>query len=271
MIPSGPKRIQSLQRAMDVIQFLAENGQSSLADLRAGTGLSNSTLLRILSTLQDRKWVRRLLAEGRYELPFSFGNFLLSSNRGLLLTELASPHLIVLQRTIRWPSDIAIPLKTGKMEILETTRIKGPLAPNRTAYGLRPSMMQSALGRAYLAHCSEKDRAHQIAHIGANGHKQDRVYAQGDQIKKIVNETRAQGYGAREADYWAEPVDFGPDVHAIAVPILDSNQCAFASLNVIWIKDLASEQDIVSTCLAPMQQAAAKIGQDYVEVQQIPS
>ncbi len=266
MTGQGPKRIQSLQRAISVIELLARNGEASLAELRAGTGLSNSTLLRILSTLQDHNWVRRLLAEGRYELPFSFGNILVRGNRGLPLTEVASPHLIELQKQVGWPSDIAVPLPNGKMEILETTRIKGPLAPNRTAYGVRPSMVRSALGRAYLANCAPEVQRLHLAFIGKNGEKQDRTWVTNDTISEVIEQTRRQGHGVREIDYWAEPVDFGPDVNAIAVPVADNQGNAIASINLIWIRDVVRLQDMVSKTLPALTNAAKQIGKAYAEI-----
>jgi IclR family mhp operon transcriptional activator len=266
MTSQGPKRIQSLQRSISVIEFLARHGEASLAELRAGTGLSNSTLLRILATLQDHKWVRRLLAEGRYELPFSFGNILVNSSRGLPLTEVASQHLIDLQKKIGWPSDIAVPLANGKMEILETTRIKGPLAPNRTAYGVRPSIVQSALGRAYLAHCAPDARTRLLDHIEEHGDKQDRLWITNGTITTILEQTRAQGYGERERGYWAEPVDFGPDVNAIAVPVMDKNGYAIASISLIWIRDVVPVEDLVKTHLSALRKAADQIGQSYSAV-----
>ena len=75
-VPKMNDHIRALGRGLEVIELLSQKGQMSLADLRHATGLPNPSLLRILSTLQHRKWVRRSIVEGRYELNHSLGALL---------------------------------------------------------------------------------------------------------------------------------------------------------------------------------------------------
>lgn len=234
-----PKRIQSLQRGMDVINFLSENGSSSLSDLRTATGLSNATLRRILTTFEDRGWVRRLLREGRYELPHSFADIMGSGKSGHPLSEIASPHMTRLQKQIGWTSDIAICPAPGKIEILETTRLNSMFAPNRSVYGLRPSMVQSAMGRAYAAFCSDEELDIHLATLKKSGTRTERQWIESGRFSEIIKETRNLGYGERESDYWTIPVDFGPEVAAIAVPIR-TDKAIFGSLSCLWVKGALS-------------------------------
>ncbi|TNC22706.1 IclR family transcriptional regulator [Amycolatopsis alkalitolerans] len=60
-------RAQTLDRALDVLDVLADGQARSSQDLASATGLHRSIVYRILRTLEDRELVRRT-AEGRYTM-----------------------------------------------------------------------------------------------------------------------------------------------------------------------------------------------------------
>lgn len=60
-------RAQTLDRALDVLDILADGRARSSQELAAATGLHRSIVYRILRTLEDRELVRRT-AEGRYTM-----------------------------------------------------------------------------------------------------------------------------------------------------------------------------------------------------------
>ncbi|TVT46535.1 helix-turn-helix domain-containing protein [Amycolatopsis rhizosphaerae] len=60
-------RAQTLDRALDVLDILADGQARSSHDLAAATGLHRSIVYRILRTLEDRELVRRTVS-GRYTL-----------------------------------------------------------------------------------------------------------------------------------------------------------------------------------------------------------
>ena len=131
---NGPKQIRALERGLAVVEHLSRHGQSSLAALRAATGLTNATLLRVLATLRERGWVRRNIVEGQYELAHSLGDLLGANARAHPLAEYAAPILLDLKpRQLGLPSDLAAVIAPGKVEIIESTRLRGPMAPARTA------------------------------------------------------------------------------------------------------------------------------------------
>ncbi len=128
----------------------------SLSQLRASTGLTNATLLRVLNTLQRRNWVRRNIVEGQFELSHSLGMVLGESTLAHPLAEHAAPILLDLKgRQAGWPSDLCAVIAPGQIEIVESTRSRGPMAPSRSGLGIRPSMVFSAHARAILAFSSE--------------------------------------------------------------------------------------------------------------------
>lgn len=171
---SKSETIRALDRGLTVVEHLSRDGQMSLADLRKATGLANPTLLRLLRTLQARGWVRRGIVEGHYELSHSLGKILGSDMLAHPLAEVAGPVLIGLKEgQTDWPSDLCAIVGRGRIEIVESTRLRGPMAPTRTSLGIRPSMVLSAHGRVTLAFSTPAQRQRHLAEMEKNHSKED--------------------------------------------------------------------------------------------------
>jgi len=244
-----------------VVEVLSRNGMSTLAELRHATGLSNATLFRLLATLQERNWVRRNIVEGQFELAHSLGDILGANARAHPLAELAGPILLELKsRQAGLPSDLCALTGPGKIEIVESTRLRGPMAPTRTALGIRPSLVLSAHGRTMLAFLNEAEREAHFVAIRQSGTKEERSWIESGRLEKELEATRERGYGLREEAYWQAPFDHSPDLNAMAVPIL-SKSGLHGSLSLLWIRDDMSREEVLQyDSLTDLQKAAARIG-----------
>ena len=258
-----PKRIRSLDRGLAVLEHLSKQGQSTLADLRKATGLGNATLLRILATMQDRNWVRRALVEGKYQLTHSVGAILRSQARANPVAELAAPIMAELARShLDWPSDFVVPVAAGLLEVVESTRARGPLAPTRTAYGVRPSIVFSAHGRALLAHSPQAEVDTHLAAIRDHGAREEKIWLESGQLAREIEKTRRAGYGIREKDYWAKPFDYGPELGAIAYPILIGGY-VHATLSMLWpLEQTTLERLTANGHIDALMKAAGQIGRE---------
>ncbi|NRB03045.1 MAG: helix-turn-helix domain-containing protein [Rhodobacteraceae bacterium] len=258
---SSSKTIRALDRGLQIVELLSQRGQMTLADLRKASQLSNPTLLRILLTLQDRGWVRRSIVEGRYELAHSLGNLLGEATRAHPLAELAAPLLLDLKgRQAGWPSDLCALVGPGRVEIVESTRLRGPMALTRTALGIRPSMVMSAHGRAILAFSTEDQCKRHIDVIRKSGSKEDILNIENGAFADEIAQTRKRGYGLREPKYWQAPFDPGPELAAIAVPIL-SGSGVHGSISILWMADdMRLDEAISLGFLQDIQKTSAKIG-----------
>lgn len=258
----GPKRIRAIERGLSVIEYLSNHGLSTLAELRHATGLSNATLLRVLVTLQDRGWVRRNIVEGQYELAHSLAKILGANERAHPLAEIAAPIMLEMRtRELGIPSDLCALIGPGRLEIVESTRMRGPLAPWRTGLGICPSMIRSAHGRAFLAFAPKADREFHLQAALDLDYRADRQWLEGKRIEPVVEETRQQGYGLREEDYYID-ADFDPlyDTSALAVPVM-SQSGIHGSLSLMWLQRETSLEDVLALgSLKMLQSAADQIG-----------
>ncbi|GAB2993382.1 transcriptional regulator [Amycolatopsis acidiphila] len=99
-------RAQTLDRALDVLDILADGRARSSQELAAATGLHRSIVYRILRTLEDRELVRRT-GEGRYTM----GLGLLVLTRSLLGETQAQLHDVLgeLANTVCATAFFAVP------------------------------------------------------------------------------------------------------------------------------------------------------------------
>lgn len=258
---SSSKSIRALDRGLQIVELLAQRGQMGLADLRKASGLSNPTLLRILLTLQNRGWVRRNIVESRYELAHSLGNLLGEAARAHPLAEISAQFLLGLSsRKAGWPSDLCALIGPGRLEIVESTRLRGPMAMTRTALGIRPSMALSAHGRVILAFSNAEQRTKHFEAIRQFGTRQDNLWLNSGKLEAEIEKSRAQGFGLREPGYWQAPFDPGPELGAMAVPIL-SQSGVHGSVSLIWMAEDYSVAELVDLgSLADLQRTSARIG-----------
>ena len=257
-----PKRIRALDRGLQVIEHLSNFGLSTLAELRRKTGLSNATLIRILSTLQDRGWVRRNIVEGQYELAHSLEKILGANVRAHPLAEIATPILINMATLKRGlPSDLTAIIGIGKLEIVESTRTRGPMAPARTGLGIRPSMVRSAHGQAVLAFLSDIDRNMHVTAAKKTEGREARKWFEGTALAKELSLAKARGFGLRDDDYFIyKSFDPGPDLSAMAVPII-SKTGVHGALSILWMREELTLEDVLAQdTLDDLQSASQEIG-----------
>lgn len=252
------KKIRAVDRSLIVIETLSQSRSLSLVQLRKKTGLDNATLLRILSTLIDRGWVRQLIVEKKYVLSHTLGAILSSASRTHPIAELAVPILLELKTNpFSLPSDLCAIVDDGVLEIVESTRLRGPMAPARTGLGLSPSFFRSAHGRAILAAMPEVLRNRQIEAFLKRARKEDIAWYQSGLLEKEIAKTKARGYGVRESEYWEPPFDEAPAFGAIAVCI-KTDRDVFGSISLMWLEEDISLDDVVSSSMVGKLQTAAQ-------------
>lgn len=91
--------VQSLERAFDLLETLAVEGELGVTELAARTGLVPSTAHRLLATLTKRGYVARSAESGRYLLGYKVVEVASGLEHRLArLRALARPHMESIQR-----------------------------------------------------------------------------------------------------------------------------------------------------------------------------
>lgn len=207
--------------------------------------------------MQDRNWVRRSVVDSKFELSHAIGTILHTSRHSHPIAEAATPVMRALRDTgTRYPSDLAVPIAPGTIEIVESTRQRELHAPMRPPYGIRPSMVFSAHGRVTLAFCRQAERDAHLAALEATGTKEERQWLSDGRLDAVLCETRDRGFGTRALDYWVHTFEDGPELGAIAYPICLKGALR-ATISMVWLGAERPLQDVLTEGTAERVKQAA--------------
>jgi IclR family transcriptional regulator, mhp operon transcriptional activator len=265
---SGSDTIRSLERGLAVLQALHVKPACSLHDLNVLTAISKPSLLRILRTLERYGWVTRRLADGLYRVGTHFNQVVRKRDRYDPVAEAAGPVLELLCRTLSWPSDLMVPAG-DHMEIRESSRGHSPFLVNRDRIGHPVSWLVSAVGRAYLAFCPEKELQQIIGVLRRSTLRDDRAARDPKRVDEILSDVRLKGYATRDPSHTGGPhggPNFVDGLAAIAVPVMKGRR-VYGAINLLWIKTAFPIDEFASVHLPALKTAANEIVESMLQEQ----
>lgn len=246
--------VTALLRGLDVLRAVNRLGGATVKDIHRATGLNQPAVVRMLETLIHAGLIVRRRDEAVYvptgrTLELSAGY---AAHREVGLA--ATPVMEALRRTVGWPSDVAV-FDGDAMVVAHTSRAEGRLLFGRRP-GYRAPIMATSLGRAFLAHCdpAERERALSLAARSPepwNGPARDPTEAE-----VFLRAIRAAGYAVMDDCYSAREYD--GLANAIGVPVM-LNGAAIAALNLMYLREITGEAEVVSRFLPILQQAAGDL------------
>lgn len=265
------KPVRALKRGILVLRSLQSIGPASLNDLHEATRLSRPTLLRLLATLEQEGLAWRRLSDGRYRASYATLSLAVPCDDASRLAEAAAPVLDRLQHMVIWPSDLAVlNHEHGTyLETLETTRGGTPFPVRRYFIGHHVNLALTALGRAYLAFCTEAERNQILKRLARSRHTWDHKLNGHRQLDHVLLETRKRGYGVRDVTFFGGDYEhshlYDDRSAAIAVPLMDGDR-VLACMNMLWLRDVASEAEMARKHLDQLRKAAADIVVAYQQL-----
>jgi IclR family transcriptional regulator, acetate operon repressor len=157
--------VQSVDRALSIIETLAEDdGGYRLSDLAIRTGLSTSTVHRLLATLESRRFVQFDRAESKWHVGarcFTVGATFAGRRN---FSAQAAPYLRKLRDLTRETANLAV---VDDEFIIVLTRMESrEIMRSLTKVGGRVAMVASGVGKAVLATYSNEDVSAIIRHHG---------------------------------------------------------------------------------------------------------
>lgn len=239
-----------MARTVAVIRAMNELGIARVTELARVTKIPRPSLYRILETLCALGYLQRREGEERFELTVLVRTLSEGFNDEPWVRNAAQPVMEVLQREIVWPTDIST-FFGNAMYLRGTTRRHSPLTIDTASAGLRLPMLQSASGRAYLAFCSDAERAAIVANLKRSREPADRSARDAKMIRSIVGATRKKGYGERHGEIFAK-------TGAIAVPVRQGGR-VLACLSISFIASALTPREAAIRYLTQLRGAASDI------------
>ena len=256
------KTIRSLARGLTVLQIVQTSGAVTLHDLHRISAIPKASLLRILKTLLEQGAVWQRIIDDAYIASYSLSELANRMDAETRLAEVASPILESLSDAVKWPSILAVPRRMH-MEVLETNAPRSyfhhiTLGP----VGFKINILRSATGRAYIAFCEEPLRQSILDALRRSGREGDRLALNDVAVRKIIEETRALGYGLREPSFGGNfdesrrVSDDGRDSIGVAIRM---GSHVPGAINVTWARRALTRGKATKLLAEPAMKAAQEI------------
>jgi IclR family acetate operon transcriptional repressor len=213
--------IQSVDRAISVLELLAEHGRAGITEIAGELGVHKSTASRLVSVLENRGLVEQLGERGKYALGFGIARLAAAGTRRLDLTQLSQPICEELARQLGETVNVAVLHDRAAITISQGL---GPAAVVvQNSVGQRTPLHATPSGRVLLAHVDEAGRdalldkplrrftPSTVTSLAALADELDRV--------------RRDGYATS-----FEELEAG--LHAVAVPVSDARGEVVAAMSV---------------------------------------
>lgn len=248
--------IRALMRGLDALAVLNHRNGATVSEVASAIKLPRTTTYRILETLCEAGYVFRDAADDRYRLTILVRTLSDGFDDEAWVSQIARPVLRELGREVVWPVAIAT-LSGTSMMVRETTDHRSPLAVERYAAGFRVPLLTSAAGRAYLASCTEEERAAVLDILSRSAREEDKLAHNPAELARVLNEARAQGYAsAIRARRVADEV-------SLAVPVRAGDQ-VLACLTVRFSASAVPMKTAQERFLPRLAAAADRIGAEFV-------
>ncbi|MBR1153350.1 IclR family transcriptional regulator [Bradyrhizobium sp. JYMT SZCCT0428] len=184
--------VQSVDRALSIIETLAEDDAGyRLSDLAIRTGLSTSTVHRLLSTLESRRFVQFDRTESKWHVGARSFTVGATFARRRNFSAQAVPYLRKLRDLTRETANLAV---VDDEFIVVLTRMESrEIMRSLTQVGGRVAMVASGVGKAVLATWSDEDVNVIIRHHGMPRLTEKSIVRPSDLFKEL-EKVRRQGF-----------------------------------------------------------------------------
>src|SRR5215470_1173922 len=190
--------VQSVDRALSIIETLAEDDEGyRLSDLAIRTGLSTSTVHRLLATLEKRRFVQFDRTESKWHIgaqSFSVGA---TFARRRNFAAQAMPYLRKLRDQTRETANLAV---VDDESIIVLTRAESrEIMRSLTKVGGRVAMVASGVGKAVLATYADEDVNAIIRHHGMPRLTEKSIVRPSDLFRELEL-VRSQGFAVDDEE-----------------------------------------------------------------------
>src|SRR3954451_6785578 len=190
--------VQSVDRALSILETLSEDDEGyRLSDLAVRTGLSTSTVHRLLATLESRRFVQFDRTESKWHVGARAFTVGATFARRRNFSAQAVPYLRKLRDLTRETANLAV---VDDEFIVVLTRMEGrENMRSLTKGGGRVAMVASGVGKAVLATWADEDVNAIIRHHGMPRLTEKSIVRPGDLFREL-EEVRRQGYAVDDEE-----------------------------------------------------------------------
>jgi IclR family transcriptional regulator, mhp operon transcriptional activator len=243
--------VQSVTRALDLLQALNRQKVASIKQLHDSTGLPKPTIVRLLKTLTARGYVVNDPRQGGYSVTSLVRALSCGFHGDPLVVEAGRAWAIDLTRRFKWPAAIAV-LDENAMTVRFSTIPDSPISPFHGTVGLRLSLVSRSLGRAYIAFCPMAERNILLQMLSASKDPEDAAARRPAVLLRNLQTIRSQGFAER--DPVAEPKSSA----TLGVPVMNGDRVV-ATLGLTYFTSAMKRAQAIELYVPHLREAAENI------------
>lgn len=245
------QKVQSVTRALDLLQTLNRQRVASIKQLHDATGLPKPTIVRLLKTLSAMGYVANDQRQGGYSVTSLVRALSCGFHGDPLVVEAGRAWAIDLTRRFKWPVAIAV-LDENAMTVRFSTIPDSPISPFHGTVGSRLSLVSRGLGRAYLAFCPAAERNILLRILSSSKDPEDATARRPAALLRSLQPIRRQGFAER--DPAVEPKSSS----TLAVPVMEGDR-VLATLGLTYFTSAMTRAQAVGLYVPHLRAAAENI------------
>lgn len=243
--------VGSVVRALEILKTLNSLRIGTVSSVHAATGQNKSTIVRMLETLIAEGYVTADSLCGGYRVTGRVRDLVAGYDDISRIIEIARPLAVELTRRYKWPVGLGVLDDDDAIRLQFYTGAISPWAHSDTVLQSRPSLIGSAMGRAFLAFCPEEELQTYIARFRDNP-AMNFGEAEENELRQVVTRARTMGYALRDPKI--EPLR----MTTVSMPIRDEGKIV-ALISCSFYKTVIAEHQIPEKVAKPLGAAVAEI------------
>ncbi|MCM2423950.1 IclR family transcriptional regulator [Streptomyces sp. RKAG293] len=221
---AGPQTggVQSVDRAISVLEILAQRGEAGVSEVAAEIDVHKSTAFRLLGALEARGLVEQAAERGKYRLGFGIVRLAGAVTGRIDITQQGRPVCERLAEELEETVNIAVMEKQFAINLFQ---VRGPAAVSAHNWvGQLTPLHATSSGKILLAHLPAGERAELLVEAGLEK-LTPRTLTSKTKLEKNLAEARERGYA-----WTLEELEVG--LHAMAAPVRSRDGEVIAAVTV---------------------------------------
>lgn len=214
--------VQSVDRAVSVLELLARNGEAGITDIAADLGVHKSTVSRLVASLQNRGLVDQVSERGKFTIGFGIVRLAGAATGQLDLAKLGTPICETLADQLGETVNIAILDGNGAINVSQARGTAAVATQNWT--GQRTPLHATSSGKVLLAMATRDDEERERLINQPLTRYTPRTIVELDELRNMISSIIEDGYATSY-----EELELG--LHALAVPVYGQRTEVVASIS----------------------------------------
>jgi DNA-binding IclR family transcriptional regulator len=219
--PQGPAQVQSVDRALNVLDLLAQRGEVGVTELAAELAVHKSTAFRLVTALERRQLVEQVGDRGKYRLGLGILRLAAATTGRLDVTREGQAVCERLARELGETVNLAILDEGSAVNVLQ--EFGNAAVGSRNWIGRRTALHATSSGKVLLAFADETLRKSVLA--DPLERHTDRTVTDPAELRRQLDEAVRLGWASTN-----EELEIG--LTAIAAPVRDGSGKVVAAVSV---------------------------------------